>query len=600
MMSSLTPEISPLTLALGWTIVHTLWQATIVAIGVKILFSLLSNRLSNLRYFIACFALTICIVWAGYIFHQEWQSHQKQEPLIAVEQPEEQEGLQLINGELIHQYILNISYSNQWRNTVKSYIPMIVFFWFCGTLFFIYWLLYGLFRLRQLQRNGLYPTPDEWQIRLIKLCKQMRITKKIQLLLSNRVAGPITFRLFKPVILLPIQLFTGLSTAQIEILLLHELAHIRRFDYAVNLCQSIIEILLFYHPAIWWLNRQIRQEREHCCDDLVLQIQNNPHLYAHVLTNSQVKYSSLKTKLAMAAKPKQSHLVTRIYRLFGKYEYSVLSVKGVFIALLLVTFLLIQEISAQKHIYTNISETEVLTENPQPPILEKPSLLLAEHSPNSSNSAKEDEPKSIKKEKEGEKENTDGNESKDILPKNSKPGKCYEKVKEEDIYESVTKEYLIYTGNLENAPKDVIKMVLETKPATTKWVKKVVSGEECLSKNPKDCTVWCITDVPAEKEEVMVLKDASQSSQFERKVITTNTLIKKGGSEFIEVVCEKNITKNIVTQVQQALKSKGFNAGNGGNANTQFYEGLIEFQNANDLPTGKLNIQTMQLLGIDY
>ncbi len=581
MINSLAFEVSPLTLALGWTIVHTLWQAVVVVIGLKLLLSLFSNQLSNLRYIVSCFALIICMVWAASTFHQEWQLHQKYESILD-ETPIEQPLLtQLIENELHNQNFWNVTTSNQWKLMIGNYIPMIAFFWFLGALFSTYWLFYGFLQLHQLQKKGLYPTPNEWNLRLKKLCEQMGISKSVQLLISNKVEGPITFRLFKPVILLPIQLLTGLSTAQIEVLLLHELAHIRRFDYAVNLCQSIIEVLLFYHPAIWWINRQIRQEREHCCDDLVLQIQNKPHLYAHSLTNAQVNYSSLKTKLAMSANQEQGHLTTRIHRLFGNYEYSVVSIKGIFIALLLVMGLLIQEISAQKNIPSNISEIELLADNTEATPLEEPTLV---------ESSKENDPKSATKE--------ERNGLEDILPKNPEPGKCYEKIKAEDKYKSVTKEYLIYTGDVEKAPKGVTKMILETTPATTKWVKK--SSEGCMSENPEDCMVWCAVDVPAQTETVLVLKDETQSDQFEQKSIKNYVLKKNARDDFIEVLCEKQITKNVITQIQRALKPKGFNAGNSGNTDKQFYEGLVEFQNANNLPIGKLDIQTMELLGIHY
>jgi GWxTD domain-containing protein len=88
----------------------------------------------------------------------------------------------------------------------------------------------------------------------------------------------------RPLILIPIGLLTGMSVEQIESILLHELAHIRRYDYLVNMVQTSIESLLFYHPLVWWISRVIRTEREHCCDDWAATVSGNTHEYARALT----------------------------------------------------------------------------------------------------------------------------------------------------------------------------------------------------------------------------------------------------------------------------------------------------------------------------
>ncbi|MFK7907658.1 MAG: M56 family metallopeptidase [Chitinophagales bacterium] len=612
MNSSLVFEASPITLALGWTIVHTLWQATVIGLVLKLILSLFSNQLSNLRYLVSCLALVLCVVWTGYTFHEEWELYQEQEAIILEIPTEELQNAQLVDHESSDTSLLTIGGLNQWKNLVRDYIPMIVCCWFLGVLFFAYWLFQGFIRLHQLQKKGLYPTPDKWNTRLAKLCEQMGIARNVQLLISNKVEGPVTFRLFKPVILLPIQLFTGLSVTQIEVLLLHELAHIRRLDYAVNLCQSAIEVLLFFHPLIWWINRQIRLEREHCCDDLVLQIQSNPHLYAHALTSAQVKYFSLKTNLAVSANQEQGHLTTRIHRLFGKYEYSVVSMKGVFMALILVTGLLVQEISAQKNVYPEAYEKEILVENTEAANLEIPTVI------EETQAAKNVEPKSPEKsepieESQPSKEdavsepieekpesifNQNSHKQVDDLPKNATPGKCYQKIKAEGAY--VSKEYLVYTGDLANAPKGVTKMVLETTPATTKWVRKKMGGDECMCANPEDCKVWCLRDIPAKKQEVWVLKDASQSNQFERKTIKTYVLTKQGRLEWLEIPCEKQFTQQQVIQIQRVLQSRNYDAGNNGVMDIKFFDGLTQFQQANNLPIGKVDAHIMMLLGLEY
>ena len=95
-------------------------------------------------------------------------------------------------------------------------------------------------------------------------------------LLESSLAGVPVVVGYCAVILMPVGLLTGLPAGQIEAILLHELAHIRRRDYLVNLLQTFVEGLLFYHPAVWWISAVIRAEREHCCDDAVVSTQGDP------------------------------------------------------------------------------------------------------------------------------------------------------------------------------------------------------------------------------------------------------------------------------------------------------------------------------------
>ena len=87
----------------------------------------------------------------------------------------------------------------------------------------------------------------------------------------------------RPAVILPVAALANLSPAQVEAVLAHELAHIRRHDYLVNLFQTLAETLLFYHPAVWWLSARIRTEREHCCDDVAVAVSGDAVGYARAL-----------------------------------------------------------------------------------------------------------------------------------------------------------------------------------------------------------------------------------------------------------------------------------------------------------------------------
>src|SRR4029079_1809460 len=100
--------------------------------------------------------------------------------------------------------------------------------------------------------------------------QRLGVKRAVKVLQSVLIQTPVVVGFFRPTILLPLCVATGLPESQLELILAHELAHIRRHDYVVNLLQTLVETLFFYHPAVWWLSRQIRNERENCCDDIVM------------------------------------------------------------------------------------------------------------------------------------------------------------------------------------------------------------------------------------------------------------------------------------------------------------------------------------------
>src|SRR5438034_11106483 len=115
---------------------------------------------------------------------------------------------------------------------------------------------------------GTRPAPVACMEALERLAARLRVSRPVRVLESAIVQVPAVLGWVRPVILLPASALTGLTPLQLDALLAHELAHVRRYDYLVNLIQSVIETLLFYHPAVWWISGRMRQEREHCCDDL--------------------------------------------------------------------------------------------------------------------------------------------------------------------------------------------------------------------------------------------------------------------------------------------------------------------------------------------
>jgi len=145
----------------------------------------------------------------------------------------------------------------------------------------------------------------------------LRLTGPVKLFESCLADVPIVVGYIRPVILIPVGLLTGLPAGQVESILLHELAHIRRYDYLVNMLQTCIESLLFYHPAAWWISRVIRTEREDCCDDLVVALSGDPHQYAVALAALEQNRCAVREAMLAAT---GGNLVKRIHRLLYQPE----------------------------------------------------------------------------------------------------------------------------------------------------------------------------------------------------------------------------------------------------------------------------------------
>jgi beta-lactamase regulating signal transducer with metallopeptidase domain/HEAT repeat protein len=156
------------------------------------------------------------------------------------------------------------------RARVTTMLPWLVFAWAIGVMLLSVRLAGGWWRTRALRTRGIDAMPDACQPMVTRLLASMRIARPVAFFVSSRVTAPIVFGHIKPVVLVPAAVLAGLSASQLEAILAHELAHVRRHDYLVNLLQTVIETIFFYHPAVWWVSRQVRQAREECCDDIAV------------------------------------------------------------------------------------------------------------------------------------------------------------------------------------------------------------------------------------------------------------------------------------------------------------------------------------------
>jgi beta-lactamase regulating signal transducer with metallopeptidase domain len=255
---------------LGWTLLHFLWQGILVAALYALARALAGGRISARgRYAIACASLLAMTVAPALTYW--WLGNTGQPARI---------GDSTALG--TRQFVPGVAYSpvtDPWQQAM----PGIVMVWFAGAAACSLRLLMGFISAAALRRSHHAPAPGEWQQTLDRLIERMRVSRRVRLLATDRVRSPSVIGWLRPVILAPVGVLCGLAPEQVEALLAHELAHIRRHDYLVNVLQGIAESLLFYHPAVWWVSSQIRAEREHCCDDLAVAASGDVLVYARAL-----------------------------------------------------------------------------------------------------------------------------------------------------------------------------------------------------------------------------------------------------------------------------------------------------------------------------
>jgi bla regulator protein BlaR1 len=293
-----------LTNALGWTLLHFLWQGALIAILLGVALSLLRRASSQVRYRASCAAMLLMLVCAGLTFVElkfsGTPAHHSNPALMSVALSPE----------------VNSAWSVSPAATL-DYLPALVWAWLGGVIALSIRSLGGWAVAERLAQRHTWAADAMWEERFAAIAKRLRISKPVTLAVSALAQVPAVVGWMRPIVLAPAGIFTGLTIEQIEALLAHELAHVRRHDYLVNLLQTAAETLFFYHPAVWWVNRNIRYERENCCDDLAVGVCGDTLAYVRALTElEQMRHGA--PRLAMAANG--GSLLSRVERLLGLHQ----------------------------------------------------------------------------------------------------------------------------------------------------------------------------------------------------------------------------------------------------------------------------------------
>lgn len=292
--------------AIGWTLIHTLWQGALITIAAAIALKMIPARLSHLRYGITCAAMAMLFILSISTFFyivEPPAASQLSHPYVVLVKG-------IVNADL---QVFNI---RTLINVVNANMTSIFWIWIAGVVLLAIRFGGGLFYIHQLRKKVISIEP-QWIDRLDDLKNKLGFKSIVEIFESIHISKPMVVGHLKPVIILPVGMLTGLPTQQIESILIHELIHIKRHDFLVNLIQSLMEIIFFFNPFVWILSSMVRREREYCCDDQVIRAGSMSIDYVKALAS--LEEGSFRTPaLAMALGKSKFQVFNRIKRLMEK------------------------------------------------------------------------------------------------------------------------------------------------------------------------------------------------------------------------------------------------------------------------------------------
>ncbi|MGK5074779.1 M56 family metallopeptidase [Janthinobacterium sp. ZB1P44] len=286
-------DLGNLVPALGWVLLYFVWQGVIVGAVSGALLWLLRHASARWRYAVCALALLLCLCI----------------PAVHL--------LSLLADAGASPARLSMDAPPAWRAALQAWMPALVLAWSAGVGLMSLRLCLGLAWVGKLRRQAV-AAPAIWQARVDALALRMglRRSRQVPLKLHAGLSSPVTVGFWRPVILLPAALLSGMPVALLEALLAHELAHVRRWDYLVNLLQSVAEALLFFHPVVWWLSARMRAEREQVADALAAQALQDPQQLATAL-HALSLHTAAPQQAGLLMSARGGALLTRIERLMA-------------------------------------------------------------------------------------------------------------------------------------------------------------------------------------------------------------------------------------------------------------------------------------------
>ena len=311
--------------AIGFALIDFLWQGAAIGVVTAVLLKCFGRARPQVRYVIGCAGLAAMAVAPALTAVGHLRDH-PQSSLATI-------GIQLAIGDSQQLLTADAVAASGAGSAILSAawlerrLPLVVLLWTAGVLLLALHLLYGWLRVRHIRTRSWVYAMDRWPEAVLHAARRFGSPQRVRLLVSSLVDVPAVIGVLRPAIVVPASALAGLPPAHLEAILIHELAHIRRGDYLVNVVQCVVEVLLFYHPAVWWVSGQIRREREHCCDDVAAALCADRIAYARALTS--LEELRIRTPLP-AVGADGGELLHRIRRLIAPHSVTEPRVSGGF------------------------------------------------------------------------------------------------------------------------------------------------------------------------------------------------------------------------------------------------------------------------------
>ena len=282
--------------SVGWTLLHFFWQGTLIAAVTAVALRLLRNANPGYRYNVACRALLACLLWPAVELYLRMGGGTDARGAVRAMDVMLARGARGVTGGML--------------TYLQHHLLWIVGFWaLCAGALSVRMAL-GLVWIRNTAR--LQHSDTGLQASVSRMALQFGVSRSVRVRIVDNLSSPLTAGWLRPLVLIPASLVTGMPHELLNALLAHEMAHVKRLDYLVNLAQNVVEILLFYHPAVWWISDRIRVEREQIADDLAARYTGEPRTLARALSELE-KMQFANEHLALAATG--GDLVSRVRRL---------------------------------------------------------------------------------------------------------------------------------------------------------------------------------------------------------------------------------------------------------------------------------------------
>jgi beta-lactamase regulating signal transducer with metallopeptidase domain len=311
-------------MALGWTLLHFCWQGTAVAAAYAFANRLTLRASPVVRYAVATGALAlmpllVLATFAGEVrtatsVHASVKATTEVQPLIGsgIQEPASQ-------PDAISPVSITEASRSWLAGHTEQVLPWVDALWMLGVLLLAIRTMGGWRQLEQLRRRARGIVPAHVEQSFLHICERVNVGRRVILRVSDQVISPMAMGVWRATVILPASALLSLSQEELEAVLAHELGHIRRWDYAWNLLQTALETVLFFHPAVWWLSRKVRDRREVCCDEIAVQSCSDPIVYAQTLLRLEEQKIQVR-RLAVAQRGSSGSLLVRVKKVLGEDE----------------------------------------------------------------------------------------------------------------------------------------------------------------------------------------------------------------------------------------------------------------------------------------